>query len=52
MGSALWSKQSMETQAEFKKGTNSGARQNEKYEDDRLQLVIKRNEDPNYFLQD
>ncbi len=33
-------------------GTNSGARQNKKNEGDRLQLVVERNENPNYFLQE
>jgi len=33
-------------------GTNSGARQNKKNEGDRFQLVVERNENPNYFLQE
>jgi hypothetical protein len=51
MGSALW-KNHQQRPGEWRKNTNSGASQDKKNKGDRFQLVIERNENPNYVLQE
>ena len=45
-------KKNQQRSGETRNGTNSGASQDDENEDDRLQLVVERNENPNYFLQE